>query len=829
MSEQQPQILERDVAAQAARHRQENAKLARWAEGYGQIRHTDLTQLRVYEMADRLAATKAGDGVDFYELLYALDRLTSAAMWVVVHETYARSVYLDGRPLKAEDFKHHPEGHTGGSLNMVPAYAGYLAVNVLTGITRAWLMGQGHCVSAVDTLNLLVGNMTLAHAERYSVSDEGLTRYVRDFYSCRLRADGRQDSPLGSHVNAHTAGGLMEGGYLGFAELQYIHMPLPGERLVTFLSDGAFEEQRGSDWAPRWWRAEDSGMVTPIMINNGRRIDQRTTMSQAGGVNWFLRHLELNGFDPIIFNGRDPAAFVWAIFERENRLHQAGLAVKSGQHQYPVRLPYGIAVAPKGAGFPGEGTNLAHNLPLMTNPQTDPRAAATFNQGAKRLWVPRHELLKATDLFQQHANSGRVRERDNPLAHRSVQLAEIPTIPFRSIDERGRSGGTGGTMSSPMEAIDTMFTLIVQANPHLRPRVGNPDEMRSNRLVRTLELLKFRVTAPEADVPEALDGAVITALNEEAVAAAALANKGGINLICTYEAFGMKMHGIVRQEIIFTNHCNEAGRRQRWLSIPLVLTSHTWEIGKNEQSHQDPSLCEALMGELAHVSRVIFPADFNTAAAVMERLYQTQGQIWTIVIPKVAVMPDLFTPDEARRLMADGALTLEWAGYDPGRAGLILGAVGAYQLGEVLTASRRLAERKIPHRVVYLLEPGRYRNPRSDDEWAHQAVASLRDQLFPHGIAARLFVTHTRPEVILGVLKPFSTGPHTSGLGYVDQGGTLGTGGLMYVNQCTWVHCLAETARLLELSEERVLNPAERQTLHRERSPHGIIIPEVAP
>src|SRR5205085_3981831 len=106
-----------------------------------------------------------------------------------------------------------------------------------------------------------------------------LTRYVRDFYLARLDERGEQASPLGSHVNAHTAGGIMEGGYLGFAELQYVHMPLPGERLAVFLSDGAFEEQRGSDWAPRWWRAEDCGVVTPIMINNGRRIDQRTTLA----------------------------------------------------------------------------------------------------------------------------------------------------------------------------------------------------------------------------------------------------------------------------------------------------------------------------------------------------------------------------------------------------------------------------------------------------------------------------------------------------------------------------------------------------------------------
>ena len=825
MYEQQEQDFE--IADRAARYRRENAECARWADGYGRSRPDDLTQTRVHGLAERVSAVGKGDGVGFYDLLYALDRLAAAGMWLVVHETYACNVYLDGRPLEPDDFKHQPEGHTGGSLNMVPAYAGYLGVNALTGVTRAWLMGQGHCVSAVDSLNLLVGNMTPAHAQRYSVSDEGLTRYVRDFYSYRLGADGRQDSPLGSHVNPHTAGGLMEGGYLGFAELEYEHMPLPGERLVVFLSDGAFEEQRGSDWAPRWWRGEDCGLVTPIMINNGRRIDQRTTMSQSGGVQWFLEHLELNGFDPILFDGRDPAAFVWAIFEMETRLAQAWEVIGSGKEHYPVRLPYGIAVAPKGAGFPGEGTNLAHNLPLKSNPSTDPSAAALFNEGARNLWVPPGELLETLHRFQHHATSRRPRERDNPLVFRSVQLKEIPVTPFRPVGEGARKNSMSPTTASPMEAVDSMFALMVRANPHLRPHVGNPDEMRSNRLFKTLELLKFRVTAPEPDVPEALDGQVITALNEEAIAAAALGNKGGINLICTYEAFGMKMHGILRQEIIFANHCQEAGRAQQWLSIPLILTSHTWENGKNEQSHQDPSLCEALLGELSHVSRVVFPADFNTAAAVMEQVYQTQGQIWTAVVSKGTTIPDLFTASEARRAVAEGALALDWAGYDPAHSRIIVTAVGAYQLVEALAASKRLADRKVPHRVVYLLEPGRYRVPRSDDESAHQASAVLLDQLFPPEVAARLFITHTRPEVLLGLARPLHTGRLTSGLGYSSRGGTLNAQGLLFLNHCSWAHCLAEAARLLQIPIDGLLNPEELDVLHGNRSPHGIVIPEV--
>jgi phosphoketolase len=194
----------------------------RWRAGSGAIRHRRETQERVRALVASLGRE------DTWALFEAADRVANAAMWLVVHQTYARTVHLDGR-----------------ALNMVPAYVGYLLANALTGVTRAWLMGQGHCVAAIDATNVLVGNTTPVHAARYDVSDEGLTRYVRDFYASRLDAHGAQASPLGSHVNAHTAGGIMEGGYLGFAELQYVHMPLPGERLTAFLSDGAFEEQRG--------------------------------------------------------------------------------------------------------------------------------------------------------------------------------------------------------------------------------------------------------------------------------------------------------------------------------------------------------------------------------------------------------------------------------------------------------------------------------------------------------------------------------------------------------------------------------------------------------
>jgi phosphoketolase len=557
------------------------------------------------------------------------------------------------------------------------------------------------------------------------------------------------------------------------------------------------------------------------MINNGRRIDQRTTMSQQGGSDWLVEHLRLNHFDPIMFDGRDPAAFAWAIFEMEARLEAATALAENRGGRYPVPLPYGVAVAPKGAGFYNEGTNLAHNLPLMSNPHVDPQAARNFNESAARLHVAQSELKEAVSKFQGHAASGRPKEQDHPLKDRVAGLRRPVEVNYRPVPEP-RDNPAVWSNASPMAAVDAVFSATVQANPHLRPRVGNPDEMKSNRLLSTLEALKFRVTDPEPGIPEDVNGAVITALNEEAVACAALANKAGINLIHTYEAFGAKMYGALRQEVVFASTCEEAGRPQRWLSIPLVLTSHTWENAKNEHSHQDPSMAEAMLGELAPHSRVLFPADYNTAARVTQGVYESHGQIWTLVVPKADLIPDLFTADEASRLLNNGAVPVRsWEGTRPR---LLLTAVGAYQLEQAMKASLRLEERGVDHSLTYMLEPGRFRAPRSKREAAHAAPEEVRRALYPREVANRIFVSHTRPEVLLGTLQPLNTGGQTAGLGFINHGGTLDVGGMLFVNKCTWAHILLAACGLLGCEARSLLEQDEIDVLNGQRSPHDVII-----
>ncbi len=737
----------------------------KWLAGYGVISHSDETVARVENLVQILADKKLCNTNQAWQFFAAADRVASMGLWTTVHMTYAQQVYLDGRTMQAEDFKLVPEGHTGGALNIVPAYVGYLLANALSGKTRAWLMGQGHCVAAIDAVNVMTRNLEAEQKARYAFNDAGLSKLCQDFYSYEIGDNGKPVAPLGSHVNVFTAGGISEGGYLGFAGLQYVHMPLPEQELVSFLSDGAFEEQRGSDWAARWWRGEDTGLVMPIMIANGRRIDQRTTMSQSGGVHWFRDHLRLNGFAPIDIDGRDPAAFAWAIITMAFDLEQQHQEVLAGTREYPVRLPYAIAETIKGFGFPGAGTNAAHNLPLPKSCANDDESRELFNTGCQRLFVPQEELHKALATLNCHAAQHREEEKDHPLRKLKVPTPKIPVS----------QALTGNT--SPMAAIDEWFVQFVKQNAHMRVRVGNPDEMRSNRMNKSLDYLKHRVTSPESGVAESLHGSVITALNEEAIVSAALANKQGINLAVTYEAFAVKMLGAMRQEAIFARHMLETGRDVNWLTVPILLSSHTWENGKNEQSHQDPTLCEAWLGEMADVAPVFFPFDANCAVALMRSLYQQTAKVAALVVPK-NITPLHCTSEQARQAVQDGAIELL---CDDAPEIQFL-AIGAYQLSAVLKVAQELQQAGRRCSVVAVVEPGRFRIPRDERETEYVHSDTQVARIIPP-VQTRLIVTHTHPEIMTGVLRRLDTGAsHMHVLGYRNRGGTLNVRGMQQAN-----------------------------------------------
>ncbi|MFW5698803.1 MAG: xylulose 5-phosphate 3-epimerase, partial [Planctomycetota bacterium] len=745
------------------------------------------------------------------DLEAAADTLTRAALWTVVHLTYARRVHIDGAPLAAEDFKPDPQGHTGGSLNMVPAFIGYVLANALTGHTRSWLMGQGHCVAAIAACNLALDDLSPEQRQRYGWSAEGLNQMVQDFYSYWPGTDDAPPPPLGSHVSPHTAGGMMEGGFLGYAHLQWPHLPLPGERLVAFLSDGAWEEQRGQDWAPHFWRGEDCGLAVPVLIDNGRRIDQRSQIAMHGDANYFAAHLELNGFDPLVIDGTDPWAFAWAIIESEQRLQERARCCVAGAERYPVRMPYVIATAPKGAGFVNAGRDVAHNLPLGANPSQDAAARSRFNVAAQRLWEPPEQVLEARRRLANHAQQDRPRESQHPLVSRPPVIANLPELVWP--EPRAKI--------SPMRQVDETFLAFVEANPGLRPRFGNPDESDSNRMATTIAAIKHRVVDPEPGNHEAVLGQAISCLNEEMAISSVLANTGGLNICVTYEAFATRMHGAVRQDLTWARRCAELGRPLSRLSVPVILTSHTWENGKNEYSHQDPTFVETMLGEMSDTARVRFPIDAATAAACLADCYSTRGQIHAVVVPKKRV-PVLLGALAAESAVRDGAVVLR----EEHAATVELVAIGAYQTTQALDAATRLNEHGIPTRVVAVLEPGRFREARDAAEAAYIHPQAVRSHFFHLGGIVRIFISHTRPQAILGCMRPLDTGPrNTAALGFIGHGGTLDVAGMLAVNRCGSVHAAATAAHLLGRSIDGAIEPQQVAALRGQGDPRLLVAP----
>jgi hypothetical protein len=123
-----------------------------------------------------------------------------------------------------------------------------------------------------------------------------------------------------------------------------------------------------------------------------------------------------------------------------------------------------------------------------------------------------------------------------------------------------------------------------------------------------------------------------------------------------------------------------------------------------------------------------------------------------------------------------------------------------------------------------MLEPGKFRDPRSAQEAAHQTPDALREQLYPREVPERLFVVHTRPESILGVVQPLNTGyGQTKGLGFRGRGGTLLPAGMLFVNRCTWAHILLEAAPLLGRAPTDLLSAEELAVLEGSAAPHGVI------
>lgn len=96
--------------------------------------------------------------------------------------------------------------------------------------------------------------------------------------------------------------------------------------VVNLLPPEAFEDQLGR--AGHRWLPQPQGGRAIILLDRAPRLD----------------HLRAIGFDPITFDGIDPAAFAWAIFELASRAEDAAAQLTCDCHPSFRPVPLGVAV-----------------------------------------------------------------------------------------------------------------------------------------------------------------------------------------------------------------------------------------------------------------------------------------------------------------------------------------------------------------------------------------------------------------------------------------------------------------------------------------------------
>ena len=395
-----------------------------WRPGYGPLLRDRITVQRVDEMVSQLTRRRVWpDDESIYRVLAAADRLTSAAMWLVLHMVYARRVDVTGAPLGAQDFKHEPVGRIADALQIVPAFIGYLTANVLSGRTRSWVIDSECCVAAIEAVNTLTGDVSCGPMGRYNNTSADLSSLVADFSSCAFATDERPPTAVGGSAAADTAGaGSDRGEMKGLTDLQDVHMPPRGESLVALLGDGASDGQRALDGSPRRWRAEDCGLITPIMILNTDGPGARNAVAESGKAACLDERLRTCGFDPITIDGQDPAAFAWAILEAEDRLKRF---TRNPDRVYPAPMPY-VVGSHLSFGLAGGEPSHTRNLLLGAVARRDGACRRRFNAAAAEFFVPAAELAAALGVLQTHALQGRPPESRRASAVRESSAKILP-------------------------------------------------------------------------------------------------------------------------------------------------------------------------------------------------------------------------------------------------------------------------------------------------------------------------------------------------------------------------------------------------------------------
>jgi hypothetical protein len=491
-------------------------------------------------------------------------------------------------------------------------------------------------------------------------------------------------------------------------EWQVVHQVVPGERLLVLLDS---RESATLQESLRWWHPEDCGLLVPVLLD---MCSNDTRMTGTDG-------------DPLV-DGSDPAACVCAILSAELELGKLAAEYVEDKLENRASVPL---VKVSGADW---------------WPSTDDLSAAQRLSHINRLLIA---TAQAETLWQGAATAMRHAARNGRASMVTVNRPDPHWV-----HESGLV----------MAALDQYFCDITEVNPHLRVRLAAISGQALRQLPAAYDLLGERCAWPLQQTGYQMAGAVVESESGLEMVSVALGNQMGLNLVLLDSR---KLPSALDPLLLSSRFARAQAMIDEpapWLGIPLLTSCDWWNAGVDSAPYL-LAFTETLLAQPADQVRVMLIPDANTAMACLKACYGEFGVMVQLLLP-ADIASLCLDARQAEQLVAHGALCL--AGNCAADVQLV--ACGAQALQVAQTVSLRLRAHDVSHSLVYVLEPGRFRQPRDNREQEHQADASLVDTLFPHHVRQRLVLTDLCPEVLISQCQPLDLGPQrTAILGYNRQ------------------------------------------------------------
>jgi xylulose-5-phosphate/fructose-6-phosphate phosphoketolase len=258
----------------------------------------------------------------------------------------------------------------------------------------------------------------------------------------------------------------------------------------------------------------------------------------------------------------------------------------------------------------------------------------------------------------------------------------IPEMHLDHIDARGKQ------LASAMKKVGTYLKDVFAANEATQNfALMSPDETYSNKLDAVFGATHRSFNWPMKPWDKDLgpNGRVYEMLSEHTLAALLQGYilTGRYAVMASYEAFMQVVTSMVDQYAKYLRICRETSWRSEIPSANYILTSSSWRQDHNGFSHQNPGFISDMLERHGNFVNVYFPADANSAVAVMKTCLESKSQINVIVGGKTDD-PVWLTPEEAEAEVKAGISI--WGFASDENPDIVLAASGNYMVKESLAA-----------------------------------------------------------------------------------------------------------------------------------------------